>query len=69
MAKSILYSAMYATPYWDMLAYNRLADVVFKFDDYSGPHAHSHIWRLFMDPKRRVSPIDEKGRAGNARAG
>lgn len=50
--------AMYATPYWDMLAYNRLADMVFKFDDYSGPYARNHTWRFFMDPKRRAIYVD-----------
>jgi hypothetical protein len=46
--------ALLASPIWDVLAYNRLADLVFEFDDCRGPFARNHIWRLFMDPKRRA---------------
>lgn len=44
--------------YWEALAYNRLADVVFDFDNYHGPFARNHIWRLFMDPQRRARYLD-----------
>jgi transcriptional regulator with XRE-family HTH domain len=50
--------AMFFSPHIDLLAYNRLADLVFKFEDYTGPYARNHIWRMFMDPKRRASYLD-----------
>jgi transcriptional regulator with XRE-family HTH domain len=45
-------------PCWDVLAFNRLADRVFEFDNYRGPFARNQIWRLFMDPKRRARYLD-----------
>jgi transcriptional regulator with XRE-family HTH domain len=39
---------------WDVLAFNLLADRIYRFADYSGPFALNHIWRLFMDPVRRA---------------
>lgn len=50
--------AMFFSPHIDVLAYNRLADLVFKFDEYTGPFARNHIWRMFMDPKRRALYLD-----------
>jgi len=49
---------MFVSPCFDVLAYNRLADRVFEFKDCSGPFARNHIWRLFMDPKRRAMYLD-----------
>jgi len=50
--------AMFINQYSDVLAYNRLADRVFKFDDCIGPFAHNHIWRMFIDPARRALYVD-----------
>lgn len=37
----------------DAVAFNRLADVLYRFDDHEGPLARNMVWRLFMDPSRR----------------
>src|SRR4051812_6354195 len=41
-------------PFGDVLAYNEQADALFSFDDYEGPFRTNQVWRLFMDPKRRL---------------
>jgi transcriptional regulator with XRE-family HTH domain len=38
---------------FDVLAYNRLGDLVFDLGDRGGPFARNHVWRFFMDPERR----------------
>jgi DNA-binding XRE family transcriptional regulator len=38
---------------FNVLAYNRIADVVFSFDAYDGPLANNHLARAFLDPARR----------------
>ena len=48
-------------PFGDVLAYNEQADTLFSFDDYEGPFRANHIWRLFMDPKRRLLYEDFEG--------
>jgi transcriptional regulator with XRE-family HTH domain len=50
--------AMLMTRWFDVEAYNRLADLVFEFDEYDGPFARNHVWRLFMDPHRRAKYVD-----------
>ena len=45
-------------PCFDVEAFNRLADLVFEFETYSGPFARNQIWRLFMDPARRAKYLD-----------
>ncbi|WP_309084600.1 helix-turn-helix transcriptional regulator [Chelativorans sp.] len=50
--------ALFLSPWWDVLAYNELADAVFEFDDYDGPFARNHYWRFFMDPKRRAKYLN-----------
>jgi transcriptional regulator with XRE-family HTH domain len=52
--------AFFASPCWDVLAYNRLADAVFEYDGCDGPFARNHYWRFFMDPKRRAKYLDPK---------
>jgi transcriptional regulator with XRE-family HTH domain len=37
----------------DTVASNRLADAVYRFDEFDGPLARNMVWRLFMDPRRR----------------
>lgn len=40
-------------PCANVLAFNKIADLVYHFSDYDGPWRNNHIWRLFMDPYRR----------------
>jgi transcriptional regulator with XRE-family HTH domain len=46
------------TPRGNVIAYNRLADLIFEFEAYDGPHARNHHWRFFMDPNRRAKYLD-----------
>jgi transcriptional regulator with XRE-family HTH domain len=39
-------------PLFNVIAFNRLADLVYHFDEVTGPFAENHLWRLFADPKR-----------------
>jgi transcriptional regulator with XRE-family HTH domain len=41
-----------ADPILNVVAFNRLADVIYRFDDMSGPFARNQLWRHFADPKR-----------------
>lgn len=50
--------AMFFSAYFDVLAYNRLAERVFGPMEGAGPFARNHIWRMFMDPKRRALYVD-----------
>jgi transcriptional regulator with XRE-family HTH domain len=43
---------------WDVEAFNSLADRIYRFNEYSGPYARNHVWRLFMDPTRRAAYLD-----------
>src|SRR5262249_28544986 len=38
---------------FDVLAYNGLWDLIYRFDDYDGPFARNHVYRLFAEPRRR----------------
>src|SRR5438552_3832577 len=40
-------------PFFDVEAFNSIADAIFRFADYDGPFARNHVWRFFMDPVRR----------------
>jgi hypothetical protein len=40
-------------PRFDVIAFNELADAIFLFDDYDGPFIYNHLWRGYMDPRRR----------------
>jgi hypothetical protein len=42
----------------DAVAFNGLADAIYRFDDYDGPHARNMVWRGFMDPCRRELYVD-----------
>jgi hypothetical protein len=42
----------------DMVAFNRLADAVYRITDYDGPLAKNMAWRFFMDPDRRRLYVD-----------
>lgn len=46
--------ALVVSPIWNVQAYNRLADILFEFEEMEGLYARNHIWRLFMDPVRRA---------------
>jgi transcriptional regulator with XRE-family HTH domain len=45
-------------PRMDVLAFNKFADAIFRFDAFKGPFAQNHIWRGFMDPERRNIYLD-----------
>src|SRR5215467_4133869 len=34
----------------DTVAFNRLAEAIYRFDNFDGPLARNNVWRLFMDP-------------------
>jgi transcriptional regulator with XRE-family HTH domain len=42
----------------DVLAFNDLANAIYEFDADLGPRARNHLWRIFMDPKRRELYVD-----------
>jgi hypothetical protein len=42
----------------DVVAFNRLADAIYRVTDYDGPMAKNMVWRLFMDPDRRRLYVD-----------
>ena len=53
--------AMLLSGCFDVIAYNRLADLVFDFGDpgdQDGPFARNHVWRFYMDPRRRERYLD-----------
>jgi transcriptional regulator with XRE-family HTH domain len=50
--------ALLTGPRLDVLAFNSLADAVFRFDDFPGPFQRNHVWRAFMDPERRHFYVD-----------
>jgi transcriptional regulator with XRE-family HTH domain len=50
--------ALLTGPRLDVLAFNNLADAVFRFDDFPGPFQRNHLWRAFMDPQRRHFYVD-----------
>jgi transcriptional regulator with XRE-family HTH domain len=37
----------------DAVAYNAMADTIYRFSAGSGPYATNFLWRFFMDPARR----------------
>jgi transcriptional regulator with XRE-family HTH domain len=43
---------------WDIAAFNRIADRIFRFAEHSSPLGRNHVWRFFMDPKRRALYAD-----------
>ena len=47
-------------PCWDVEAFNRIADRIYRFAEHSDPLGRNHIWRFFMDPKRHALYGDEK---------
>jgi transcriptional regulator with XRE-family HTH domain len=52
------YPAFIINVRWDVVAFNRLADLVYEFDDFEGPFARNHIWRACIDPRRRRLYVD-----------
>ena len=50
-------------PWFDVLAYNESADIIYAFDAVSGRFSNNHVWRLFMDPMRqRIYPPEQLAR-------
>jgi transcriptional regulator with XRE-family HTH domain len=50
--------ALVASAWWDIEAYNQLANRIFRFAETSGTFSRNQIWRLFMDPERRAVYVD-----------
>ena len=53
-------------PRFDVLAFNPLANAVFRIDSHTGPLAHNHLWRGFMDDARRKIYVDWADLMGQA---
>ena len=47
--------------YWDLHAWNTIADCVFDFSAAPSPRARNIVWRLFTDPARRSFYSDWEG--------
>lgn len=45
---------------WDLLTWNRAAELVFSFSDIEPPHSRNFIWRSFTSPLLRSHPYWEK---------
>lgn len=52
-------------PALDVLAFNPLGDAIYDFGGMTGPFANNHVWRHFLDPKRRALFVDWEDVAAN----
>lgn len=50
---------------WDVLAWNRAADLLFRFDEPCPPHARNVVWRYFQRPGVRTADLDWRAQARN----
>jgi transcriptional regulator with XRE-family HTH domain len=55
--------AFIVDPCWDVEAFNRVADCIYGFREHSDLLGRNHVWRFFMDPKRRALYLDWKALA------
>jgi transcriptional regulator with XRE-family HTH domain len=47
---------------FNVLAWNRMAECLYDFGEFSGPFADNHLWNAFMNPaRRRLYPDFENG--------
>ncbi|WP_426701586.1 helix-turn-helix transcriptional regulator [Rhodanobacter sp. Col0626] len=47
---------------FNVLAWNRMAECLYDFGEFSGPFADNHLWNAFMNPaRRRLYPDFEDG--------
>ena len=46
--------AFIVDPCWDVEAFNRIAEGIYRFAEHADPLGRNHVWRFFMDPKRRA---------------
>lgn len=55
--------AFVVDPVFDVLAYNAMADRLYRFDDSQGRFARNHLWNAFTNPARRqlYAPCYEPG--------
>lgn len=58
--------AFIVDPCWDVEAFNRIADRIYRFAEHTDPLGRNHIWRFFMDPKRRALYVDAESVAQDA---
>lgn len=55
--------ALIFDPCWDVAAFNRVADRIYRFAEHPDPLGRNHVWRFFMDPKRRALYVDSNAMA------
>jgi hypothetical protein len=48
---------------WDVLTWNRTAELLFHFDDPCLPHSRNVVWRFFMRPETRWRDLDWEAQA------
>ena len=46
---------------WDLLAWNRAADLLFSFNEPRPPHSRNMLWRVFANPEVRARNADWEG--------
>jgi transcriptional regulator with XRE-family HTH domain len=56
--ESRAFPAILLGPFFDVLAFNRLADAVFDLANPRGEFGNNHMWKLFMAPERRALYVD-----------
>ncbi len=52
-------------PRWDVLAWNRIADLLFRFDKPYPPHSRNAVWRFFVREEARQVDLDWEQQAKN----
>jgi transcriptional regulator with XRE-family HTH domain len=50
---------------WDVLAWNRVADLLFRFHEPCPPHSRNVVWRFFQRGEIRTTDIDWQTQARN----
>jgi transcriptional regulator with XRE-family HTH domain len=58
--------AFIVAPCFDVEAFNRVADRIYRFREHADPLGRNHVWRFFMDPRRGALYADWKAVAEDA---
>jgi hypothetical protein len=53
------------SPRWDVLAANRVAELLFQFDEPYPPHSQNVVWRFFVRKRARQVDLDWERQAKN----
>jgi transcriptional regulator with XRE-family HTH domain len=61
--------AFAVNPLFDVVAFNRIADRIYRFDEVTGVFAKNHLWRVFADPKRMALYDDSWDRVATSGVG